>query len=161
MSSVGLFLYVPTEGFVPYIEDKLVQGWNNNSFIGGAHVGEDSPQIQEILNKYDGLYYQWDMGIQCKYEAGVYKYKDTMRFWTTIESARNVEFFRLYFQEKGPINVTSDFVMSYWDGWPEDKFKKYASFHLFDGVEERTLIYGVAYTKDQKIVPLNFSIRTR
>ena len=49
MSSVGLFLYLLTEGFVPYIEDKLVQGWNNNSFIGGAHVGEDSPQIQEIF----------------------------------------------------------------------------------------------------------------
>ena len=160
MSTVGLFLYLLTEGFVPYVENKFVEGWRNINFIG-RHMDEDSPEIQYLLNNYEGLYYQWDMGIQCKYEAGVYKYKDTMRFWTTIESARNVEFFRLYFQEKGPINVTSDFVMSYWEGWPEDKFKKYAYFNLFDGVEERTLIYGVAYTKDQKIVPLNFSIRTR
>lgn len=161
MTTLGFFLYFATEGFVRKVEDHLISGWNNNSFIA-KHMDESSPEIQTLVENFDGLYYQWDMGIQCKYEAGVWNHGNVMRFWTTYESAKNVAFFRLYFREKGPITITSSEVMSYWDGWEENAFKKYASFTLFeDETPPTNPCHAIAFTKDMKMVPLNFSRRYR
>lgn len=157
MSSVGFFFYLLTEGFVPYVENKFIQGWDNNSFIG-RHLDQNSPEIQHILNNYDGLYYQWDIGIQCKYEAGVFYHDNKVRFWTTIQTAKNVDYIRLFFEGKGPIIMSSDDIMKYWEGWPEEKFKKYATFEVFadENFKKGQNVYGVAFMNDGKMVPLNF-----
>lgn len=157
MSTIALVVYLLTEGFVPYVENKFIQGWNNNSFIG-KHLNEDSPEIQYLLDKYDGLYYHWDMGIQCKYEAGTAILGRQICFWTTLNTVENVDYFRICFHDKGQLILTSGDVMKYWDGWPENSFKKYASIRLFDySVEEgRKVSHAVAFTKEGKIVPLNF-----
>lgn len=158
MSAVGLFVYLLMEGFVPYVENKFIEGWRNNDFIG-RHMDEDSPEIQYLLNKYEGLYYQWDMGIQCKYEAGTAIIGGNICFWTTLNTLENVDFFRVYFRDKGQLIVKKEDVMKYWDGWPENSFRKYANIRLFDYSmdEGRKISNCVGYTKEGKIVPLNFT----
>lgn len=158
MSAVGLFVYLLTEGFVPYVENKFIEGWRNIDFIG-RHMDEDSPEIQYLLDNYEGLYYQWDMGIQCKYEAGTAIIGRNICFWTTLNTLENVDFFRVYFRDKGQLIVKKEDVMKYWDGWPENSFKKYATIRLFDyNMDEgRKISNCVGYTKEGKIVPLNFT----
>lgn len=164
MISALVFLYMVTfeqkeKEFMNFVENALVSGWNNIDFIG-KHKDEDSPEIQKILSDYFGLYYQWDMGIQCKYEAGVwYTNKNTMNFWTTYESAKNIAFFRLYFKNgRGTLTIPSSQVMSFWENYEEGAFRKYASFSLFE-TNRRESCYAVGFTKDMKFVPLNFSVR--
>lgn len=156
MTSLALTTALLVNGMTQHVEDKLIRGWSNNDFFT-RHWEENSPFLEYLFEKYEGLYYQWDMGIQCKYEAGVWYSQDEVKFWTTHFTAQNIDFVRLFFEGKGPITITSKMIMDYWNGWPEDSFKKYATIPIYfdEDFVKGQYVYGVA-SMNGKLVPLNF-----
>ena len=154
-TSLALSAAILVNGMYHFVETKLINGWDNNNFFT-RHLDEDSAFLTYLFEKYDGLYYQWDMGIQCKYEAGVWYSQDEVKFWTTLNTAKNIDFVRLYFKGKGQVTISSEEILKYWDGWPEDAFKKYATIPVYfdDAFEDGNVVYGVA-SYNGKLVPLD------
>jgi hypothetical protein len=141
----------------PDTRGMLIDGWSNNSFIG-RRLSANDPSISELMEQFGGLYYQWDMGIQCKFQAGLWHDGTNVNFWTTYDTVNNVERFRLELPGLGPITLESREIRKHWDNWPENVVKKFVVVPLVVDKEFRfgRIPKGVAMHSNGKLVPLDF-----